>query len=169
MESLSKEQQEIIIKLVKEKNFSVLEFELEQIIEKNNTSFLINLLGVSKLSKNLSSKEDAIEAQKLFKKSYEKDKNFKDALLNYARVSVRLMEDSEHIIQALEYLEEYNLKNKYDPTVLLLTADLNFYLSNANESLLNYKKVIENNDANPRNWINFLYKFIFKFINPHNL
>jgi protein O-GlcNAc transferase len=157
MESLSKEQQEIIIKLVKEKNFSVLEFELEQIIGKNNTSFLINLLGVSKLSKNLSSKEDAIEARKLFKKSYEKDKNFKDALLNYARVSVRLMEDSEHIIQALEYLEEYNLKNKYDPTVLLLTADLNFYLSNANESLLNYKKVIENNDANPRNWINFLY------------
>lgn len=156
MESLSKEQREIITNLVKEKNFALLEFELEQILKKKDSPFLINLLGVSKISKKSSSKEDAKEAQKLFKKSYERDKNFKDALLNYARVSMRLMDYPENIVKALKYLEEHNLK-KYDSQALLLTADLNFCLSNADECLLNYKKVIENKDAKLLNWINFLY------------
>ena len=157
MESLSKEQQETITNLVKNQNFAVLEFELERIIQKNNTPFLLNLLGVSKIQKKSANKEDAIEAQRLFKESYEKDKNFKDALLNYTRISIKLMEDSTHILKALEMLKDHDEKNKYDPKVTLLLADLNFYLSNANESILNIKKVIENNDATQQNWINFLY------------
>lgn len=157
MESLSKEQQETISNLVKNQNFAVLEFELERIIQKNNTPFLLNLLGVSKIQKKSANKKDAIEAQRLFKESYEKDKNFKDALLNYTRISIKLMENSAHILKALEMLKEHDEKNKYDPKVTLLLADLNFYLSNANESILNIKKVIENNDATQQNWINFLY------------
>ena len=103
MESLSKEQQETITNLVKNQNFAVLEFELERIIQKNNTPFLLNLLGVSKIQKKSANKEDAIEAQRLFKESYEKDKNFKDALLNYTRISIKLMEDSTHILKALAH------------------------------------------------------------------
>ena len=157
MESLSKEQQETISNLVKNQNFAVLEFELERIIQKNNTPFLLNLLGVSKIQKKSANKEDAIEAQRLFKESYEMDKNFKDALLNYTRISIKLMENSTHILKAQEMLKEHDEKKKYDPKVTLLLADLNFYLSNANESILNIKKVIENNDATQQNWINFLY------------
>ena len=122
MEFLSKEQQETISNLVKNQNFAVLEFELERIIQKNNTPFLLNLLGVSKIQKKSANKKDAIEAQRLFKESYEKDKNFKDALLNYTRISIKLMENSAHILKALEMLKEHDEKNKYDPKVTLLLA-----------------------------------------------
>ena len=134
MESLSKEQQENIANLVKEKNFALLEFELEQILKQKDSSFLINLLGVSKISKKSPSKEDAIEAQKLFKRSYEKDKNFQDALLNYARVSMRLTDYPENIGNALKYLEEYNSK-KYDPQALLFVS-FNFELINSIASIV---------------------------------
>jgi protein O-GlcNAc transferase len=157
MESLSKEQQEIILKLVKEKNFGLLEFELENIVPKNKNPFLLNLFGVSKISQKSSNKKDAIEAQNLFKEAYIKDNKFKDALLNYSKISFKLLDNAEHVSNALAFLEEYKTRNGYDSKINLLIADANFYLSNANETILSLKEVIEKNDETALNRINFLY------------
>ena len=153
MKDLSEAKQELIKSLVKEKKFHQLEFEVNSLILEKRSPFLLNLLGVSKISKVPTSKKDLNESLDLFKEAYLKDRTLIDALFNYAEISIRLLKYDE----AKDLLIEYLSKKKYDYKATLALARIHFYLGNMDDSLLNYKKIIDNNEANSKLWSAFLF------------
>ena len=92
MKDLSEAKQELVKSLVKNKKFHQLEFEVNSLLLEKRSPFLLNLLGVSKISKVPTSKKDLNESLDLFKEAYLKDKTFIDALFNYAEISIRLLD-----------------------------------------------------------------------------
>ena len=95
MKDLSEAKQELIKSLVKEKKFHQLEFEVNSLLLEKRLPFLLNLLGVSKISKVPTSKKDLNESLDLFKEAYLKDKTLIDALFNYSEISIRLLKYDE--------------------------------------------------------------------------
>ena len=153
MKDLSEAKQELIKSLVKNKKFHQLEFEVNSLLLEKRSPFLLNLLGVSKISKVPTSKEDLNESLDLFKEAYLKDRTLIDALFNYAEISIRLLKYDE----AKDLLIEYLSKKKYDYKATLALARIHFYLGNMNDCLINYKKIIDNNEANSKLWSAFLF------------
>ena len=153
MKDLSEAKQELIKDLFKNRKFHKLEFELNSLLLEKRSPFLINLLGISKISKIPTSKKDLNESFDLFKEAYLKDKTLVDALFNYAEISIRLLKYGE----AKDLLIEYLNKKKYDYKATLALARIHFYLGNMDECLVNYKKIIDNNEANSKLWSAFLF------------
>ena len=153
MKDLSEAKQELIKSLVKEKKFHQLEFEVNSLLLEKRSPFLLNLLGVSKISKVPTSKKDLNESLDLFKEAYLKDRTLIDALFNYAEISIRLLKYDE----AKDLLIEYLSKKKYDYKATLALARIHFYLGNMDDCLLNYKNIIDNNEANSKLWSAFLF------------
>ena len=153
MKDLSEAKQELIKSLVKNKKFHQLEFEVNSLLLEKRSPFLLNLLGVSKISKVPTSKKDLNESLDLFKEAYLKDRTLIDALFNYAEISIRLLKYDE----AKDLLIEYLSKKKYDYKATLALARIHFYLGNMDDCLLNYKKIIDNNEANSKLWSAFLF------------
>ena len=153
MKDLSEAKQELVKSLVKNKKFHQLEFEVNSLLLEKRSPFLLNLLGVSKISKVPTSKKDLNESLDLFKEAYLKDKTLIDALFNYAEISIRLLKYDE----AKDLLIEYLSKKKYDYKANLALARMHFYLGNMDDCLLNYKKIIDNNEANSKLWSAFLF------------
>ena len=94
MKDLSEEKQKLIKDLIKNKKFHQLEFEVNSLLLDRRSSFLLNLLGVCKISKIPTSKKELNESLDLFKEAYLKDKTSTDALFNYAEISTRLFRRS---------------------------------------------------------------------------
>ncbi len=153
MKDLSEEKQKLIKDLVKNKKFHQLEFEVNSLLLEQRSSFLLNLLGVCKISKMPTSKKDINESLDLFKEAYLKDKTLIDALFNYAEISIRLLKYAE----AKDLLIEYLNKKKYDYKATLALGRIHFYLGNMDECLVNYKKIIDNNEANSKLWSAFIF------------
>ena len=153
MEDLSEEKQKLIKDLVKNKKFHQLEFEVNSLLLEKRSSFLLNLLGVSKISKIPTSKKDLNESLDLFKEAYLKDKTLIDALFNYAEIGIRLFKYNE----AKDLLNEYLNTKEYDYKANLALGRIHFYLGNMDECLDNYKKIIDNDEANSRMWAAFLF------------
>ena len=153
MKDLSEAKQELVKSLVKNKKFHQLEFEVNLLLLEKRSPFLLNLLGVSKISKVPTSKKDLNESLDLFKEAYLKDRTLTDALFNYAEISIRLLKYDE----AKDLLIEYLSKKKYDYKATLALARIHFYLGNMDDCLLNYKKIIDNNEANSKLWSAFLF------------
>ena len=153
MKNLSEAKQKLIKDLLKNKKFHQLEFEVNSLLLEKRSPFLLNLLGVSKISKVPTSKEDLNESLDLFKEAYLKDRTLIDALFNYAEISIRLLKYDE----AKDLLIEYLSKKKYDYKATLALARIHFYLGNMDDCLLNYKKIIDNNEANSKLWSAFLF------------
>ena len=153
MKDLSEAKQELVKSLVKEKKFHQLEFEVNSLLLEKRSPFLLNLLGVSKISKVPTSKTDLNQSLDLFKEAYLKDKTLIDALFNYSEISIRLLKYDE----AKDLLIEYLSKKKYDYKATLALARIHFYLGNMDDCLLNYKKIIDNNEANSKLWSAFLF------------
>ena len=153
MKDLSEAKQELVKSLVKNKKFHQLEFEVNSLLLEKRSPFLLNLLGVSKISKVPTSKKDLNESLDLFKEAYLKDRTLIDALFNYAEISIRLLKYDE----AKDLLIEYLSKKKYDYKATLALARIHFYLGNMDDCLLNYKKIIDNNEANSKLWSAFLF------------
>ena len=115
MDKLKEKTKSYLLPLIKNKNFE----KIEELIlslnddEKNNT-FLLNLLGVSKLSKKSlnreEAKKEALEAQNLFKIAYKKDNFFLDALFNYAETCLKTLVYED----VLELLTKHLKKVSYD-------------------------------------------------------
>ena len=82
MKDLSEAKQKLIKDLFKNKKFHQLEFEVNSLLLEKKSSFLLNLLGVSKISNIPTSKKDLNESLDLFKEAYLKDKTLIDALFN---------------------------------------------------------------------------------------
>ena len=153
MNDLSEVKQKLIKDLLKNKKFHQLEFEVNSLLSEKRSPFLLNLLGVSKISKVPTSKKDLNESLDLFKEAYLKDRTLIDALFNYAEISIRLLKYDE----AKDLLIEYLSKKKYDYKATLALARIHFYLGNMDECLVNYKKIIDNNEANSKLWSAFLF------------
>ena len=153
MKDLSEAKQELVKSLVKNKKFHQLEFEVNLLLLEKRSPFLLNLLGVSKISKVPTSKKDLNESLDLFKEAYLKDRTLIDALFNYAEISIRLLKYDE----AKDLLIEYLSKKKYDYKATLALARIHFYLGNMDDCLINYKKIIDNNEANSKLWSAFLF------------
>ena len=84
---LSVENQKRLEKLIINNDFSEIEKFINSLTKNEQASpFILNLLGVCKISKKEKNKEtashEAKEAQELFKKAYQSDRSFKDALYN---------------------------------------------------------------------------------------
>ena len=69
MKDLSEAKQELVKSLVKNKKFHQLEFEVNSLLLEKRLPFLLNLLGVSKISKVPTSKTDLNESLDLFKEA----------------------------------------------------------------------------------------------------
>jgi len=153
MKDLSEAKQKLIKDLIKNKKFHQLEFEINSLLLDSRCSFLLNLLGVCKISKIPTSKKELNESLDLFKEAYLKDKTLTDALFNYAEISTRLLKYGDAKDLLIEYLDI----NKYDYKANLALAKIHFYLANMDECLNNYKKIIDNNEANSKMWAAFLF------------
>ena len=72
MKDLSEVKQKLIKDLIENKKFHQLEFEVNSLLLEKRSSFLLNLLGVCKISKIPTSKDDLNESFDLFKEAYSK-------------------------------------------------------------------------------------------------
>jgi len=153
MKDLSEVKQKLIKDLIENKKFHQLEFEVNSLLLEKRSSFLLNLLGVCKISKIPTSKKDLNESLDLFKEAYLNDKTLIDALFNYAEISIRLLKYGESKDLLIEYLN----KKEYDYKATLALARIHFYLGNMDECLDNYKKIIDNNEANSKLWSAFIF------------
>ena len=108
MKNLSEAKQKLIKDLLKNKKFHQLEFEVNSLLLEQRSSFLLNLLGVCKISKIPTSKKDINESLDLFKEAYLKDITLIDALFNYAEISIRLLKYDEAKDLLTEYLSKKN-------------------------------------------------------------
>ena len=167
MDKLKEKTKSYLLPLIKNKNFE----KIEELIlslnddEKDNT-FLLNLLGVSKLSKKSlnreEAKKEALEAQNLFKIAYKKDNFFLDALFNYAETCLKTLVYED----ILELLTKHLKKVSYDFRTSFLLARINFQLGKVDAAINLYEKIIEKKDATPSVWKNLI--FIFNYSSTYD-
>ena len=143
MTLLSNEQKKRLHKLYSEQRFSELELEIEMISDpKTRSAFLSNLLGVSKLRKKDGDK-DWISARDLFLDAHNKDKNYIDALCNYAHVCVKLRDYDGALNKLIE-----ERKKKYNPKINEALARIYFFEGEIDKVLNIFKETADNNDLN---------------------
>ena len=167
MDKLKEKTKSYLLPLIKNKNFE----KIEELIlslnddEKNN-AFLLNLLGVSKLSKKSLNREvakkEALEAQNLFKIAYKKDNFFLDALFNFAETCLKTLVYED----ILELLTKHLKKVSYDFRTSFLLARINFQLGKVDAAINLYEKIIEKKDATPSVWKNLI--FIFNYSSTYD-
>ena len=160
MDKLKEKTKSYLLPLIKNKNFE----KIEELIlslhdDERNNPFLLNLLGVSKLSKNSlnkdEAKKEALEAQNLFKIAYKKDNIFLDALFNYAETCLKTLVYED----VLELLTKHLKKVSYDFRTSFLLARINFQLGKVDTAINLYEKIIEKKDATPSVWKNLIFIF----------
>ena len=109
---------------------------------KTRSAFLSNLLGVSKLRKKDGDK-DWISARDLFLDAHNKDKNYIDALCNYANVCVKLTDYDGALNKLIE-----ERKKKYNPKINEALARIYFFEGEIDKVLNIFKETADNNDLN---------------------
>ena len=127
--------------------------------------FFLNLLGVCKISKKVSNfeiaKEEAKKSRALFKKAYEKDKNFIDALYNLAEISLKTVEFDDVLIFLQKHLEKVG----YDFKTVFFLARIYFHLGETEKTINYYDKIIEKKDATKFIFVNqpYIYNYSSKY------
>ncbi len=153
MIKISKSKESEILYLLKSKNLKKLEnfiYSLSE--EEKETPFILNVIGIMKISKEVFSKSDAKEALVFFEKAYKKDKSFYDSLYNYASISLKT-----HIFgNVLEYLKDHLKKEKNDLKALTLLGSVHYQLGNIDNSIECFKKTLGNKDIKKFQWQNLL-------------
>ena len=152
MTLLSEEQKIKLYNLFSSQKFSELELEIEAISDfKSRSSFLANLLGVAKLSKVSSTKQDKLEARDLFKDSYQKNPHYEEALCNYGRISLELR-DFVHAFQELLKRK----KNNYNPKINEVLAKIYYFNGDVDQEIELYKENERNNNLTQETASHFL-------------
>ncbi len=153
MITISKSKESEILSLLKNKNIK----ELERIIdslskEEKETPFILNVIGILKISKEVFFKNDAKEALIFFEKAYQKDKSFLDPLYNYASVSLKT-----HIYgNVLDYLKDHLKREKNDLNALTLLGSVYYQLGEIDESIKCFKKTVDKKETKKFQWQNLL-------------
>ena len=164
---LSVENQKRLEKLIINNDFSEIEKFINSLTKNEQASpFILNLLGVCKISKKVKNKEtashEAKEAQELFKKAYQSDRSFKDALYNLAEISLKTFNFDEVLIYLNNHLEKVN----YDFKTLFFLARINFNLGEIEKAIDYYNKIIEKKEATKFILINQVY--IYNYLNGYS-
>ena len=153
MTQLSQELKIKIENLFKNNKFSELEFEIESISSfESRSAFLANMLGVVKLRKPSINQKDFEEARKLFKDSYEKDKNYIDAMCNFGSVSLKLR-NFDYIFKDLKRF----VKDKgYNAKVYETLSRILYFTGQIDEALKLYKEMADKSDLTKESSAHFL-------------
>jgi len=153
MIKISKSKKSKILSLLKNKNFKELKKIILSLSEKEKeTSFILNIIGILKISNKVFFKDEAKEALTLFERAYKKDKNFFDPLYNLAAVSLKT-----HIFgDVLIYLKDHLERVKYDFNAITLLGSINFQLGKIEDSIECFKKTIEKKETKTFHWQNLL-------------
>ena len=167
IEVLPEEKKKELEKLIINKKFSEIEIYISSLEKKyQETPFVLNLLGVCKVSKKTSNinfaKEEVKKSRELFKKAYEKDNNFVDALYNLAEISLK----NQNYNDVLTYLNNYLKKVVYDFKIVFSLARIHFHLGEVEKAINYYKKIVEKNDATKFIFINLVY--IYNYSNLYS-
>jgi predicted O-linked N-acetylglucosamine transferase (SPINDLY family) len=153
MTALSQQQKNKIINLFKNKKFTELELEIENISSfKDRSPFLSNMLGVVKLRKIPITKKDFEEARKMFKDSYEKDPNYIDAMCNLAHVSLKL----RNFDFIFKDLKKFKRDKGYNAKVYEALARILFFTGEVEEALVLFEEMINKDDLSQDASANFL-------------
>jgi predicted O-linked N-acetylglucosamine transferase (SPINDLY family) len=157
------EQEKIeILKLFNQKKFLELEVKINEIIEKEKpTPFLLNLLGISKLQKKNTLKKDSLDALNSFKRAYDLNPDYLDAVFNYALLGLNL-NDYEIPFKKLKELSKKN----YNVKVELTLSRIYFFKNNLKKAHQLLKNVIDKSEITFANATHFLS--IFNYIYPIN-
>jgi len=153
MTLLSQNQKTKLINLFENNRFLEIELEIESISNfKDRSAFLANMLGVAKLKKPSATQKDFEEARKLFKDSYEKDKNYIDAMCNFGSVSLKLR-NFDYIFKDLKRF----IKDKgYNAKVYETLARIFYFIGQIDEALKLYKEMADKNDLSKESSAHFL-------------
>ena len=153
MTVLSQKQKTKLIDLFQKNKFLDIELEIESISNfKDRSAFLANMLGVAKLKKPSATQKDFEEARKLFKDSYEKDKNYIDAMCNFGSVSLKLR-NFDHIFKDLKRF----VKDKgYNAKVYETLSRILYFTGQIDEALKLYKEMADKSDLTKESSAHFL-------------
>ena len=153
MTVLSQKQKIKLIDLFQENKFLDIELEIESISNfKDRSAFLANMLGVAKLKKPSATQKDFEEARKLFKDSYEKDKNYIDAMCNFGSVSLKLR-NFDYIFKDLKRF----VKDKgYNAKVYETLSRILYFTGQIDEALKLYKEMADKSDLTKESSAHFL-------------
>ena len=153
MTVLSQKQKIKLTELFQKNKFLDIELEIENISNfKDRSAFLANMLGVAKLKKFSATQKDFEEARKLFKDSYEKDKNYIDAMCNFGSVSLKLR-NFDYIFKDLKRF----VKDKgYNIKVHETLARIFYFTGQVDEALKLYKEMADKNDLSKESSAHFL-------------
>ena len=153
MTVLSQKQKIKLIDLFQKNKFLDIELEIESISNfKDRSAFLANMLGVAKLKKPSATQKDFEEARKLFKDSYEKDKNYIDAMCNFGSVSLKLR-NFDYIFKDLKRF----VKDKgYNAKVYETLSRILYFTGQIDEALKLYKEMADKSDLTKESSAHFL-------------
>ena len=153
MTVLSQKQKIKLIDLFQKNKFLDIELEIESISNfKDRSAFLANMLGVAKLKKSSATQRDFEEARKLFKDSYEKDKNYIDAMCNFGSVSLKLR-NFDYIFKDLKRF----VKDKgYNVKVYETLSRILYFTGQIDEALKLYKEMADKSDLTKESSAHFL-------------
>ena len=153
MTVLSQKQKIKLTDLFQKNKFLDIELEIESISNfKDRSAFLANMLGVAKLKKPSATQKDFEEARKLFKDSYEKDKNYIDAMCNFGSVSLKLR-NFDHIFKDLKRF----VKDKgYNAKVYETLSRIFYFTGQIDEALKLYKEMADKSDLTKESSAHFL-------------
>ena len=153
MTVLSQKQKTKLIDLFQKNKFLDIELEIESISNfKDRSAFLANMLGVAKLKKPSATQKDFEEARKLFKDSYEKDKNYIDAMCNFGSVSLKLR-NFDYIFKDLKRF----VKDKgYNAKVYETLSRILYFTGQIDEALKLYKEMADKSDLTKESSAHFL-------------
>ena len=153
MTVLSQKQKIKLTDLFQKNKFLDIELEIESISSfKDRSAFLANMLGVAKLKKPSATQKDFEEARKLFKDSYEKDKNYIDAMCNFGSVSLKLR-NFDYIFKDLKRF----VKDKgYNAKVYETLSRILYFTGQIDEALKLYKEMADKSDLTKESSAHFL-------------
>ena len=153
MIKISKSKESEILSLLKNKKLNKLDKIINSLSEEEKeTPFILNIIGISKLSKEVFSTNDAKQALMFFERAYKKDKSFHDSLYNYASVSLKT-----HIFaNVLDYLKDHLEIKKNDLNALTLLGSVYYQLNKIEDSISCFKKTVDKKETKKFQWQNLL-------------
>ena len=127
-----------------------------EILEKEKSPQILHLLGICKLLKNNSTKEDRISARENFRRVFIEDQNSKrgiEALTNF----INLNTDFYEIKNSLEYYSNVNENYSADLKLLKAISRVYQFSNNIKERIKILEKILKVDSSSIDDWCSYIY------------